>query len=233
MDCRKPSTKKGPPWELYSFLHHGLQGRGYGLLLWGTDSALPGSFSESSLGLGTCWNLSRTDGVKVEAFTGRDGVSSVLGESLQAEVLCRRQPRHVHEVGHQHTGLRYTRQTPRLWDGSQYISTSRNLTHRCLFKAAHCSNVVIVKTCKQFTRPSGTKIQPSSGLLCSCLRNEVGVYIPIRRTNGTVTEKSKLLRSTCNMILLWLKINLCVCVCISGLGQNQKKNQSKILIARY
>lgn len=48
---------------------------------------LLGSFSESSLGLGTGWNLSKTGGVKMEAFTGESGVSSVLGEPLQAEVL--------------------------------------------------------------------------------------------------------------------------------------------------
>lgn len=71
--------------------------------MWGTDSVLLGSFSESSLGFGTGWNLSKTGGVKMEAFTGGDGVSSVLGEPLQAEVLCRRQPRHVHEVGYQRT----------------------------------------------------------------------------------------------------------------------------------
>ena len=71
-------------------------------LLWGTDSVLLGSISDSSLGLGTGWNLSKTGGVKLEAFTGGSGVSSVLGEPLQAEVLCRRQPRHVHEVGYWH-----------------------------------------------------------------------------------------------------------------------------------
>lgn len=90
-----------------NFIHssgHSVKGRRYGLLFRGTDSVLPGSFSESSLGLGTGWNLSRTGGVKMEDFTGGDGVSSVLGEPLQAEVLCRRQPRHVHEVGQQHAG---------------------------------------------------------------------------------------------------------------------------------
>lgn len=101
---RDPSTRKTPLRELYSRLRSGLYGRGYGLFFWGTDSALPGSFSESSLHLGTGWNLSRTGGVKMEAFTGGAGVSSVLGGSLQDSVLCRRQPRHVHEVGHQHMG---------------------------------------------------------------------------------------------------------------------------------
>lgn len=71
--------------------------------MWGTDSVLLGSFSESSLGLGTGWNLSKTGGVKMEVFTGGDGVSLVLGEPLQAKVLCRRQPTHVHEVGYRHT----------------------------------------------------------------------------------------------------------------------------------
>jgi hypothetical protein len=61
-------------------------GRDYWLSLAGVDSALPGSFSESSLGLGTGWNLSSTGGVKMEVFTTGDGVSSVLEGLLQAGV---------------------------------------------------------------------------------------------------------------------------------------------------
>ena len=101
---RDPRRRKAPLRELYSRLRNGVYGRGYGPFFGGTDSALPRSFSESSLRLDTGWNLSRTGGVKMEAFTGGAGVSSVLGGSLQEEVLCRRQPRHVHEVRHQHTG---------------------------------------------------------------------------------------------------------------------------------
>lgn len=38
----------------------------------------------------------------MEAFAAEAGVSSVLGESLQAEVLQRGHPRHACDVGHQH-----------------------------------------------------------------------------------------------------------------------------------
>lgn len=62
------------------------------------DSALPGSFSESSLDLGTGWNLSRTGGVKMEAFTTGGGVLSVLEDPLQAGVLHERWPTHAHDV---------------------------------------------------------------------------------------------------------------------------------------
>ena len=50
--------------------------------------------------------MSRTGGVKMEAFTEGDGISSVLGKPLQAAVLYRRQARCAHELrpgtrGHQ------------------------------------------------------------------------------------------------------------------------------------
>jgi hypothetical protein len=64
------------------------------------DSALPGSFSESSFGLDTGWNLSRTGGVKMEAFTPGDGVPPVLGDPLQAGVLHGREMTHAYEVEH-------------------------------------------------------------------------------------------------------------------------------------
>lgn len=79
---------------IYSSSGCGLHRRGDWSLWWGTDSVLPGSFSESSLGLGTGWNLSRTGGVKMEAFTDEDGISSGAAGLLQTEVLCRRHRRH-------------------------------------------------------------------------------------------------------------------------------------------
>ena len=80
-------------------------GRDYWLSLAGVDSALPESFSESSLGLGTGWNLSSTGGVKMEVFTTGDGVSSVLEGRLQAGVLHERWPTHAHDVPYLLTGL--------------------------------------------------------------------------------------------------------------------------------
>lgn len=144
-----------------NFIHssgHGLEGRGYGSLLWGLGSMLPASFSESSLGLGTGWNLSRTGGLKTEAFKGGDGVSSVLWESLQAEVLCRRQPRHSPDVGHQHTGpLEVHMTTPQTvgWLSVQFYF--QNLSRGCLFKAVHCiaAMFVIMKNWKHCEHPSG------------------------------------------------------------------------------
>lgn len=106
------------------------------------DSALPGSFSDSSLGLGTGWNLSRTGGVKMEAFTDGDSISSVLAEPLQAEGLFRKHARHGSMRGTRHTGPSEKHTTkPRLWDGSRYITAAGNPSHGCLLKAVHCSNV--------------------------------------------------------------------------------------------
>lgn len=79
---------------IYSSSGRGLHRRGDWSLWWGTDSVLPGSFSESSLGLGTGWNLSRTGGVKMEAFRDEDGTSSGVAGQLHTEVLCRRHRRH-------------------------------------------------------------------------------------------------------------------------------------------
>lgn len=81
---------------------------------------MPGSFSESPVGLGTGWNLSRTGGVKMEALTDEDGVSSGAAGLLQTEVLCRRHRRRGFGFMRrtEHTGPSEEHTTkPRLRDG--------------------------------------------------------------------------------------------------------------------